>query len=134
MTKIKNLLLQNHWAHFNQTWHKVSLVEENSNLFKWRATPFFKGEIITNCENTLTKFKNYLLLQNHWVIFNQTWHKALDSIFLYEGPTPSQRGDNYKIVQMHWQMLKSSSPELLDRFYPNLTQSLLGWRGFIFYL
>ena len=25
MTKFKNLLLQNHWANFNQTWHKASL-------------------------------------------------------------------------------------------------------------
>ena len=25
-----HLLLQNHWANFNQTWHKVSLGEEDS--------------------------------------------------------------------------------------------------------
>ena len=65
-----------------------------------------------------------LLLQNQWDIFNQTWHIALESIFLYEGATPSLRGDNYKIVKMHWQILKSSSPELLDKFFLNLTQSL----------
>ena len=29
-----HLLLQNHWANFNQTWHKVSLGEGNSSLFK----------------------------------------------------------------------------------------------------
>ena len=40
---LKNLLLQNHWAYFNQFWHKVSLGEWNSCLFKWRATPFSKG-------------------------------------------------------------------------------------------
>ena len=38
-----HLLLQNHWANFNQTWHKVSLGEGNSSLFKWRAPPFSKG-------------------------------------------------------------------------------------------
>ena len=38
-----HLLLQNHWANFNQTWHKVSLGEGDSSLFKWRATPFPKG-------------------------------------------------------------------------------------------
>ena len=27
------LLLQNHWANFNQTWHKASLGKEDSNLF-----------------------------------------------------------------------------------------------------
>ena len=53
------------------------------------------------------------------------------NFFLYEGPTPLQRGDNYKIVKMHWQILKSS-PELLDKFYPNLTRSLLRWREFTF--
>ena len=38
-----HLLLQNHWAEFNQTWHKASLGEGNSSLFKWRAPPFSKG-------------------------------------------------------------------------------------------
>ena len=37
-----HLLLQNHWANFNQTWHKTSLGEGNSSLFKWRAPPFSK--------------------------------------------------------------------------------------------
>ena len=38
-----HLLLQNHWANFNQTWHKASLGEGDSSLFKWRAPPFSKG-------------------------------------------------------------------------------------------
>ena len=38
-----HLLLQNHWANFNQTWHKASLGEGDSSLFKWRAPPFPKG-------------------------------------------------------------------------------------------
>ena len=29
-----HLLLQNDWANFNQTWHKVSLGEGDSSLFK----------------------------------------------------------------------------------------------------
>ena len=33
-TKFKNLLLQNHWAYFNQTWQKASLGEGDSNLFQ----------------------------------------------------------------------------------------------------
>ena len=37
-----HLLLQNHWANFNQTWHKASLSEGDSSLFKWKATPFSK--------------------------------------------------------------------------------------------
>ena len=38
-----HLLLQNHWGKFNQTWHKASLGEGDSSLFKWRAPPFSKG-------------------------------------------------------------------------------------------
>ena len=34
MTKFKILLLQNHWANVNQTWHKASLGEWDSVLFK----------------------------------------------------------------------------------------------------
>ena len=38
-----HLLLQNHWANFNQTWHKASLGEVDSSLYKRRAPPFSKG-------------------------------------------------------------------------------------------
>ena len=37
LIKLKNLLLQNHWANFNQTWHKVSLGEWHAILFKEEA-------------------------------------------------------------------------------------------------
>ena len=37
LMKLKNLLLQNHWANFNQTWHQASLGEGDSSLFKWRT-------------------------------------------------------------------------------------------------
>jgi hypothetical protein len=36
-------LLQNHWANFNQTWHKWSLGRGDSKLFKWRGLLFSKG-------------------------------------------------------------------------------------------
>ena len=39
------LLFKNHYANFNQTWHKGSLVEGDSSLFKWR-TMLFQGEIM----------------------------------------------------------------------------------------
>ena len=38
-----HLLLQNHWANLNQTWHKASLGKGDSNFFKWRAPPFAKA-------------------------------------------------------------------------------------------
>ena len=40
----------------------------------------FQGEIITESENTSTKFKKNLL-QNRWTYVNQIWHKT----FLGEG-------------------------------------------------
>ena len=36
-----HLLLQNHWANFNRTWHKASLCKVDSSLFKWRPPLFF---------------------------------------------------------------------------------------------
>ena len=36
----KNLLLQNRWDNFNQTWHNAPLIEGDSNLFKWRTIKF----------------------------------------------------------------------------------------------
>ena len=32
--KFNNLLLQNHWVNLNEIWHKESLCEGNSSLFK----------------------------------------------------------------------------------------------------
>jgi hypothetical protein len=37
------LPFQNHWANFNQGWHKLSLDEGHSKLFKWRAISFLWG-------------------------------------------------------------------------------------------
>ena len=73
-----HLLLQNHWANFNQTWHKASLGEEDSNLFKRWAPPSSKARKLGKSKNILTKFN------------------------------------------------KSSSQEPLDKFQPNLAQSILG--------
>ena len=73
--KLKNLLLQNRWANFNQTWHKASLDDGDTSLFKCKAIPFSKGRSLQIDENTLRKIKN-LLLQNHWANFNQIRHNA----------------------------------------------------------
>ena len=40
-----NLLLQNHWANFKQTWHKASLGEGDS-VCSNEGSAFFQGEII----------------------------------------------------------------------------------------
>ena len=90
-----HLLLQNHWTNFNQTWHKASLGEGDSSLFKRRAPPFSKGRNIRNSKNTLTNLKN-ILMQNHWTNFNQTWHKVSlgkgnSSLFKWRAP-PFSKG------------------------------------------
>ena len=43
-TLTSNLLLQNNWVSFNQTWQTASLCVGESSLFKWRATPFPRGD------------------------------------------------------------------------------------------
>ena len=88
----------NNWSNFNQTWHKKSLGEGDSSLFKWRAWPFSKGGLLWNREITLTNFKN-LLLKNHWANFNQIWHKSSlgngdSSLFKCRAHPPYPREDN----------------------------------------
>ena len=77
------------------------------------------------------------LLQNQWANFSQTLHNASlgegDSILFKWRAHPFLRGDNYEIVKNTLTILKKSSPpEPLGQFQPNLTQSILGWRGFKF--
>ena len=42
---------------FNHIWHKASLSEGDSSLFKSRALPFMKGRYLRNILKTLTKLK-----------------------------------------------------------------------------
>ena len=42
-TTFKNLHFQNHWANFNQTWHKASFCGGHSSSFEWKAILLFKG-------------------------------------------------------------------------------------------
>ena len=44
-TTFKNLLLQNHWANFNQSWHKAYLIKEDSNCSNKRPRPFPREKI-----------------------------------------------------------------------------------------
>ena len=38
------LHLRSHWANFKQTWHKASLGDRDSSLFKWRTMSFPRGD------------------------------------------------------------------------------------------
>ena len=70
------LLLKNHWANLNQTWHKASLGERRGFKFvQMKGSTFSKGIWLRKNENTLTKLKN-LLFKNHLCNFNKTCHNA----------------------------------------------------------
>ena len=107
--KLKNLLLQNHWAHFNQTWHKASLGEGDSSLFKWKVQPFSKGII-----NEIAKI--------HWliwkIIFSRTtvpistkldtkhpWVKGIQ-VCSNERFRPLSKGIINEIAKIHWLIWK----------------------------
>jgi hypothetical protein len=53
----KNLLLQNHWANFNQTWHKSSKEEEGLKFVQIKGIAPLQGEIIAKSKNTLIFLK-----------------------------------------------------------------------------
>ena len=100
--KLKNPLLKNHWANFNQSWPKhpwMIGIHVSSNEV---PRPFPRGDNYEVSKNTLLKLNN-LLLQNHWPSFNQTWHKAFlgegDSILFKSRPHPLSRRDNYEIAK-----------------------------------
>ena len=59
------ILLQNHFAYFNQTWHKAYLNDWVSSLFKERNMSLYQERYLWSSENTLSKFW-ILLLRNHW--------------------------------------------------------------------
>jgi hypothetical protein len=50
-------LLQNCWANFNQSWHRLSLGKGSSELYKWRKPPFPRGD---NSERVKIHWKFFL--------------------------------------------------------------------------
>jgi hypothetical protein len=69
------LLLQNHWANFNQTWHKSSLGEGILNCSNEGDCPSPRGDNHKRVKIHWNLKKN-LLLQNQQANFNKTWHKS----------------------------------------------------------
>ena len=61
--------------HFNQTWHKASLGKRDSNMIKWKGLfLFLRGDNNKIAKIQWQNFKIFILV-NHYVRFNQTWHK-----------------------------------------------------------
>ena len=76
----------------------------------------------------------HLLFQNHWINFNQTWHKTSlsegDSSFFKWRARPFPRVENYKLAKIHWRNLKHLLLQNKQgQFQPILAQCILG--GFV---
>ena len=77
----------------------------------------------------------YFPLQNHWVNFNQTWHKASlgksDSNLLKWKATLliTVRGDYGNIVKIHWQLLKTFFPRTLGQISTKKKAQSIPWWG-----
>ena len=126
-------LLQNHWANSNQTWHRSSFGKGDLRLLKWRARLISRGNNYKIAKLHWRTWKNHLL-QNHWANLNQTWLKSsldIRNLFNWRSPFFFQ-GEIIAKLRKYIDIFKKSSPERLGQCQPNLTQSILGWRGFEF--
>ena len=97
-----HLLLQNHWANFNQTWHKASLGAGDSSLFKWRVSPFSKERLLQNWKHIIKFLKSSS--PEPLGQFQPNLAKMGIQVCSNEGLCPFPRGDNYKIAKIHWQI------------------------------
>jgi hypothetical protein len=66
------LLLQNRWANFNQSWHKSSVGKGIQNCTNEGQPPTPRGDNNKKVKILQKKFKN--LLQNQLANFNQSWY------------------------------------------------------------
>ena len=90
----------------------------------------FQGEVITKLRRYTEEIKRIFFSRTTGPISTKLgtmppWVKRIQ-VCSNEGPRPFPRGDNYEIAKNLLTKLKSSSPEPLGEFQPNLTQSILG--------
>ena len=99
MKILKNLLLKNHWANLNQTWHKASLGRRDSSLFKCRANL-----------KLYWKYLKFFFSRTTWPISTKigTKHPWMEGIQVCSNgrPRPSLRRDNNEIIKLYWKYLK----------------------------
>ena len=96
--KFKKLLLQNHWANFDQSCHNASLGELDSSLFKWKGPALFQGEIITKLAKIHYRNLKILVSRTTWPISTKIgtkhpWMKRIQVCF-NEEPINSHRVNN----------------------------------------
>ena len=109
----KNLLLQNHWANFNQTWCKGSFIEGNSFQVK-EPDLYLRGDNNEKAKSTLTKFAS----------FNQTWCKS----FLLKW-TQVRSNDNSQIAKMNWRNSKIFFSRTIGQISIKYRKSILVCKG-----
>jgi hypothetical protein len=119
------VLLQNHYTNFNQTWHKSSLGEGDSSVFKGRDGPSPRGD---NSKRVKIHWKFLKIFSSRTsrpksikLDKNYPWVKGIQ-VCTNKGPGPLERGDNHKNVKMGWGHLKifsRTTGPILTRFGTN---------------
>ena len=80
MKIFKNLLLQNHTAYYNQTWHKTSLGKGDSVLYKWRTIPFFPRGDNSEIINFIGKYSEVFFRWAMWLGLGQLIEILINSL------------------------------------------------------
>jgi hypothetical protein len=83
--------------------HAITTVFSSPEL---KAQVSYSDRLLSVVRPSVRKLLHFrLLLQNHWVNFNQTWHKSSlgegIQVSSNEGDCPSSRGDNSKTMKIH---------------------------------
>ena len=89
ITKLRKYIwriIKNHWANFNQTWHKTSLREGNSCLCKWRAPSFSKERSLRKSENTLMNPEQWGQFQPNLAQSIIGWRECMGCFIQKKGP------------------------------------------------
>jgi hypothetical protein len=93
----ENLLLQNHWANLDQTWHKSSLGKGDFKFVQKKGIVPLQGEIIAKEGKCTEIFKKIFSRTSKPYSIklgtNYLWVKGIQ-VCSNKGPSPLQRGDN----------------------------------------
>ena len=128
-------LLQSLWANFNQTWHKASLGEGDSSLYKWSLPPFRRGD-------------NYEIAKIQWQIFKIFFFGTTSGPFSSGLGTlhPRVKGiqvctnerlclfpkrDNYEIRNIHWRNFKIFFSRTMGQYQSNMAHKSSLGEGYI---
>ena len=102
--------VDNYYNSENALLLKVALCISQQFLAHLNAQVSFTGHLSSVVSLSICLSVNFShfhqILQNHWANFNQTWHKVSLGERANEEPHPSQRGNNWEIIKINWQLSK----------------------------